>query len=85
MNNAYPYRKLINDYWFQTVENPQSFDECDQYLDGMGSCNYLEKTYKMQKGTITEQCFDVVTILPNGNIKLTRIGAGENREVLYKS
>lgn len=52
--------------------------------DGMGSCNYLEKTYKMQKGTITEQCFDVVTVLPNGNIKLTRIGAGENREVLYK-
>ena len=51
-NNAYLYRKLINDYWFQTVENPQSFDECDQYLDG--------------------------------KIKLTRIGAGENREVLYK-
>ena len=30
---AYLYRKLIPDYWFELVENPQSFDECDQYLD----------------------------------------------------
>lgn len=32
--NAYFYRKLINDYWFETVSDPQNFDECDQYLDG---------------------------------------------------
>jgi len=52
--------------------------------DSLGSCNYLENTYKMYKNTITEQCFDVVTICPDGNFKFTRIGAGENREVKYK-
>lgn len=52
--------------------------------DGLGSCNYYEKTYKMYRDTNTEQCFDVVTICNDGNIKLTRIGAGENRAVFYK-
>ena len=32
--DAYLYRKLIGDHWFTQVEDPQSFDECDQYLDG---------------------------------------------------
>jgi len=32
--NAYLYRKLIPDYWFEVEENPQNYDECDQYLDG---------------------------------------------------
>lgn len=32
-NNAYLYRKLIPEYWFEQTEDAQSFDECDQYLD----------------------------------------------------
>ena len=31
--NAYLYRKLIPEYWFETIDDPQSYDECDQYLD----------------------------------------------------
>ncbi len=37
----------------------------------------------MTEGTHTEQCFDIVTFLENGNIRLTRIGAGKDREVRY--
>lgn len=32
--NAYIYRKMIGEHWFTTNENPQGYDECDQYLDG---------------------------------------------------
>lgn len=32
-NNAYLYRKLIPEYWFEQTENPQDFNSCDQYLD----------------------------------------------------
>ncbi len=45
---------------------------------------FSERAYKMYKDTITEQCLDVVTICPDGNIKLTRIGAGEDRKIEYK-
>ena len=45
---------------------------------------FREDAYKMYKDTITEQCLDVVTICPDGNIKLTRIGAGEDRFIEYK-
>ncbi len=31
---AYLYRRMIAEYWFEIEENPQSFDECDEYLDG---------------------------------------------------
>lgn len=34
MNNAYAYRKMLPDYWFAQVENPEKFEDCDQYLDG---------------------------------------------------
>lgn len=40
--------------------------------------------HKMVRGTITEQCFDVVTLCPDGNIKFTRFGAGYDREILTK-
>ena len=33
MKNAYAYRKLLPDYWFSQVENPEKFEDCDQYLD----------------------------------------------------
>ena len=32
--NAYGFRKLIPDYWFSQTENPERFEDCDQYLDG---------------------------------------------------
>ena len=44
----------------------------------------IERNNPMEKGTHTEQCFDVVTFLDNGNIRFTRIGAGKDREVRYK-
>ena len=43
----------------------------------------VERNNPMEKGTHTEQCFDVVTFLENGNIRMTRIGAGKDREVKY--
>ena len=47
------------------------------------SRKFPEKNNHMVKGTHTEQCFDVVTFLENGNIRMTRIGAGKDREVKY--
>ncbi len=42
-----------------------------------------ERNNPMEKGTHTEQCFDVVTFCPDGNVRLTRIGAGKDRIVKY--
>lgn len=47
-------------------------------------CAYYEKSHKMTPDTNTEQCFDIVTFCPDGNIKLTRIGAGVDRYVKVK-
>jgi hypothetical protein len=44
-------------------------------------CSRYEKAYPMMPGTKTEQCIEIVTICPDGNIKLTRIGAGNDRTV----
>lgn len=51
--------------------------------DSLG-CSRYEKAYEMTEGTNTEQCFDIVTIKPDGSVKLTRIGAGIDREVRVK-
>lgn len=47
-------------------------------------CTYYEQCYKMTADTNTEQCFDIVTLCDDGSIKLTRIGAGIDREVKVK-
>ena len=47
------------------------------------SLKFPERNNPMTKGTHTEQCFDVVTFLDSGNIRMTRIGAGKDREVKY--
>ena len=39
---------------------------------------------EMIKGTITEQAIDVVTFCENGIINFTRIGAGDDRKIIYK-
>lgn len=52
--------------------------------DSLG-CSRYEKAYEMTEGTNTEQCFDIVTIKPDGSVKLTRIGAGIDREVKVKN
>ncbi len=52
--------------------------------DGYKSVHNPQKAHPMTEGTNTEQCFDIVTICPDGNIKFTRIGAGVDREVKVK-
>lgn len=47
--------------------------------DAYGCVNYYENAVRMEPGTRTEQCFDIVTILPDGNVKMTRVGAGKSR------
>ena len=47
------------------------------------SRRYPERNNPMTKGTRTEQCFDVVTFCPDGNVRMTRIGAGNDRKVWY--
>ena len=47
-------------------------------------CTYYERCYKMTADTNTEQCFDIVTICDDGNVRLTRIGAGVDRFVKVK-
>ena len=37
----------------------------------------------MTVGTITEQCFDVVTIANDGHIYMTRIGSGSDRVIAF--
>lgn len=49
--------------------------------DSCNSGNY-ELRHPMEKGTITEQCFDIVTICPDNKIVFTRIGAGNDRVIL---
>ena len=44
------------------------------------SVNIAHEVLNMHKGTVSEQCFDVVTIVEDG-IVLTRFGAGENRKI----
>lgn len=48
------------------------------------SCSHYPKAHPMTLGTVTEHAFDVVTLCPDGKTVLTRIGAGKDREVLYK-
>lgn len=43
--------------------------------------DYAEKVYKMTIGTVSEQCFDIVTI--GNGITFTRIGAGNDRYFNY--
>ena len=43
--------------------------------------NSMARSHTMELGTITEQVVDVVTIKDNGDIALTRIGAGNDRYV----
>ncbi len=42
-------------------------------------CSHYEKCFNMVPGTRSEQCLDIVTICPDGNIRMTRIGAGKDR------
>ena len=59
----------------------------DSYrLNGGGSsASSAGRTYNdMEAGTITEQCFDIYTILED-RIKGVRIGAGSDREILIQS
>ena len=51
--------------------------------DAYGCSKYPENP-EMIKGTVTEQAVDIVTICPDGNVRLTRIGAGKDRAILYK-
>ena len=39
---------------------------------------------EMVRGTDTENCFNVITITEDGNVVVTRFGAGEDREFVYK-
>lgn len=39
---------------------------------------------EMQKGTDTENCFNVITVTPEGEIIVTRFGAGVDRKFIYK-
>ena len=43
--------------------------------------DYAEKVHKMTSGTVSEQCFDIVTI--GNGITFTRIGAGNDRYFNY--
>lgn len=52
--------------------------QCDAY----GQLGTISGTWPMEKGTITEQCFDIVTYNDTG-VYFTRIGAGEDRSFLY--
>lgn len=54
---------------------------CDAYTDGQ---SYNWGGYKMEKGTTTEQCIDLVNIdTKNRNIYMTRVGAGSDRSFSY--
>jgi hypothetical protein len=53
---------------------PHIFTSCDAYMNRDSSAP------EMELGTITEQCFDIVTV-SDGHIHLTRVGAGSDRDV----
>lgn len=53
---------------------PHIFTSCDAYMNRDSSAP------QMELGTITEQCFDIVTV-SDGHIHLTRVGAGSDRDV----
>lgn len=59
----------------QNVQIPLIITSCDS----LGAAE--SQSPSMTAGTVTEQCFDVITILDD-KIKMTRIGAGDDR-VLY--
>ncbi len=42
-------------------------------------CFRPQNGVEMVPGTVTEQCFDIVTVCPDGGVKLTRIGSGFDR------
>lgn len=44
-------------------------------------CFRSDENRWMLDGTVTEQCFDIVTVLPDGKVKLTRIGSGDDRAI----
>jgi len=56
------------------AEVPVILSQHDAYTKNSGPYSHT-----MELGTITEQVVDVVTITPEGNIALTRIGAGNDR------
>ena len=53
---------------------PHIFTSCDAYM------NRDSAAPAMELGTITEQCFDIVSV-SDGHIHLTRFGAGSDRDV----
>ena len=55
-------------------EVPVILSQHDAYTNNSGP-----NSHAMELGTVTEQVIDVVTITPDGNIALTRIGAGNDR------
>ena len=55
-------------------EVPVILSQHDAYTNNGGP-----NSHAMELGTVTEQVVDVVTITPDGNIALTRIGAGNDR------
>lgn len=56
--------------------------QTDAYGCTYPSGTYISDTWEMTPNTVTEQCFDVVTIEDN-KVTFTRIGAGEDRVFTY--
>lgn len=49
--------------------------------DAVGSAYNKEISYLMTPETVTEQCIDIITLTDDG-VHITRIGAGEDRDIL---
>lgn len=56
----------------------------DNYSDVPDGSESAERDPVMTKGTDTENCFSIITITDDGEIVLTRIGAGVDRRFTYK-
>ena len=77
-------------YTDSLAQHPDSIVVVHTQTDAYGRTyppgTYLSDTWPMEQGTVTEQCFDIVSIEQyNENYvkaKFTRIGAGEDREFL---
>ena len=67
-------REIVDDH--KRNEIPIILTQHDAYTR-----NAMARSHTMELGTITEQVVDVVTIKDNGDIALTRIGAGNDRYV----
>lgn len=62
---------------YSALEIPIVFAQCDAY--GRLEPEWGHTPHSMTKGTVTEQCFDVVTITEDNRVVFTRFGAGVDR------